>query len=138
MASSMETVESLTVPPDEVDSDKEWEKVADEVEIARATLVHNMEAHSDEVVNFTLTSFATVEIHNSPLSTRLQEMDQAMAKRRECARFSRITCACAFKPFRSSQNSKPPRWTWTSGVSGSGAETLLSKPRLGRSRRSCP
>ena len=59
MASSMETVESLAVPRDEVDSDKEWENVADEVEIARATLVHNLEAHEDEVVNSTLTSFAT-------------------------------------------------------------------------------
>ena len=79
MASSMETVESFTVPCDEVDRDKEWEKVTDEVEIARATLLHNMEAHSDEVVNSTLTSVATVEVDDgTPLSTRLQEIDQAI------------------------------------------------------------
>ena len=42
---------------------------------------------------------------------------------RECTRFSRITRACAFKPFHSPRNSMPPRWTWTSGVIGSGAET---------------
>ena len=64
MASSMETVESLAVLRDEVDSDKEWEKVTDEVELARATLVHNLEAHthgSNEVSN--CTAHRAVHIH---------------------------------------------------------------------------
>ena len=39
-------MESLAVPRDEVSSDQEWEKVIDEVERARATLVHNLEPHT--------------------------------------------------------------------------------------------
>ena len=55
-------------------------RLTEEVEIARVTLVRNMEAHSDEVLSSTLTSFATVEVDNTPLSTRRQKMDQAMDK----------------------------------------------------------
>ena len=69
LASSLETVESLPVPRDEGDSDQDWENMA-----------HNLAAHVDENVNSTLTSFTAVEVDDTTLSERLQEMDAAMAR----------------------------------------------------------
>ena len=80
LASSLETVESLPVPRDEGDSDQDWEKIQDDVAVARATLAHNLAAHVDENVNSTLTSFTAVEVDDTTLSERLQEMDAAMAR----------------------------------------------------------
>eukprot|EP00439_Symbiodinium_sp_Y106_P066478 s2883_g10.t2 len=80
LASSLETVESLAVPRDEGDSDQDWEKLQDDVAVARATLAHNLAAHVDETVNSTLTSFTAVEVDDTTLSERLQEMDAAMAR----------------------------------------------------------
>ena len=62
MASSMETVESIPQP-------QEWEeKLLDEG--ARATPLHNFQAHEDEEVDSVLSSFAQ----------RLKEVAMAMAK----------------------------------------------------------
>ncbi|CAE7253788.1 unnamed protein product [Symbiodinium sp. CCMP2592] len=76
----METVESLIPPRDTGDSDPEWEKPDDDVALARATLAHNLSAHEDETVNSTLTSFTTLEVDETALDLRLQEMDAAMAR----------------------------------------------------------
>ncbi|CAE7598049.1 ppsC [Symbiodinium sp. CCMP2592] len=76
----METVESLVPPRDTGDSDPEWEKPDDDVALARATLAHNLSAHEDETVNSTLTSFTTLEVDETALDLRLQEMDAAMAR----------------------------------------------------------
>ena len=83
LASSLETVESLAVPRDEGDSDQDWEKLPDDVAVARATLAHNLAAHVDETVNSTLTSFTAVEVDDTTLSERLQDMDAAMARLRD-------------------------------------------------------
>ena len=81
LASSMETVESLVPPRDTGDSDHDdWERVDDDVAVARATLAHNVSAHRDEVVNTTLASFTTLDVGNTSLDERLQEMDAAMAR----------------------------------------------------------
>ena len=72
LASSLETVESLPVPRDEGDSDQDWENMA-----------HNLAAHVDENVNSTLTSFTAVEVDDTTLSERLQDMDAAMARLRD-------------------------------------------------------
>ncbi|CAE7657451.1 unnamed protein product [Symbiodinium sp. CCMP2592] len=80
LASSMETVESLVPPRDTGDSDPEWEKPDDDVAVARATLAHNLHAHDDEKVNSTLTSFTALEVDDTSMDLRLQEMEAAMAR----------------------------------------------------------
>ena len=81
LASSMETVESLVPPRYTGDSDHDdWERVDDDVAVARATLAHNLSAHEDEVANSTLASFTTLDVDNTSLDERLQEMDAAMAR----------------------------------------------------------
>ena len=84
LASSMETVESMVPPHSTEDSDQEgpgeWEKINDDVAVARATLVHNMEAHDDAVANLALSSFTPVEVDDTSLDERLQEMNAAMAR----------------------------------------------------------
>ena len=77
----METVESIVPPRSAEDSDQEeWEKINDDVAVARATLVHNMEAHDDAVANLTLSSFESVETDDTTLDERLREMNAAMAR----------------------------------------------------------
>ena len=77
----METVESIVPPRSAEDSDQEeWEKINDDVAVARATLVHNMEAHDDAVANLTLSSFESVEADDTTLDERLREMNAAMAR----------------------------------------------------------
>ncbi|CAE7347611.1 hypothetical protein AK812_SmicGene43291 [Symbiodinium microadriaticum] len=74
LASSMETVESIVPPRSAEDSDQEeWEKINDDVAVARATLVHNMEAHDDAVANLTLSSLESVEADDTSLDERLRE-----------------------------------------------------------------
>ena len=81
LASSMETVESLVPPRSAEDSDQEeWEKINDDVAVARATLVHNMEAHDDAVANLALSSFEPVEVDDTSLDERLREMNAAMSR----------------------------------------------------------
>ncbi|CAE7728745.1 unnamed protein product, partial [Symbiodinium sp. CCMP2456] len=80
LASSMETVESLVPPRDTGDSDQEWERVDAEVMVARATLAHNLAAHEDEVANNTLASFTSLDVDDTPLDKKLQEMDAALAR----------------------------------------------------------
>ena len=77
----METVESMVPPRSAEDSDQEeWEKINDDVAVARATLVHNMEAHDDAVANLALSSFEPVEVDDTSLDDRLREMNAAMAR----------------------------------------------------------
>ena len=77
----METVESIVPPRSAEDSDQEeWEKICDDVAVARAALVHNMEAHDDAVANLTLSSFESVETDDTTLDERLREMNAAMAR----------------------------------------------------------
>ncbi|CAE7875457.1 unnamed protein product [Symbiodinium microadriaticum] len=81
LASSMETVESLVPPRTTEDSDPEdWENLSDDVAVARATLVHNMSAHDDAVANLALSSFTALEVDDTSLDERLQEMNAAMAR----------------------------------------------------------
>ncbi|CAE7839828.1 cpt [Symbiodinium sp. CCMP2592] len=76
----METVESLIPPRDTGDSDQEWEKPDDEVALARATLAHNVHAHEDESANSALASFTTLEVDDTSMDLRLQEMEAAMKR----------------------------------------------------------
>ncbi|CAE7730907.1 ppsC, partial [Symbiodinium necroappetens] len=77
----METVESLVPRRSTGDSDPEdWEKLSDDVAVARATLVHNMSAHEDEEANATLASFTALDVDDTSLDERLQEMNAAMAR----------------------------------------------------------
>ena len=79
LASSMETVESLVPPRSTGDSDHEdWEKVSDDVAVARATLVHNLSAHEDEEANAALASLTALDVDDTSLDERLQEMNAAM------------------------------------------------------------
>ena len=81
LASSMETVESLVRPRSTGDSDHEdWEKVSDDVAVARATLVHNLSEHEDEEANAALASFTALDVDNTSLDERLREMNAAMAR----------------------------------------------------------
>ncbi|CAE7465922.1 unnamed protein product, partial [Symbiodinium necroappetens] len=81
LASSMETVESLVPPRSTGDSDHEdWEKVSDDVAVARATLVHNLSAHEDEEANAALASFTALDVDDTSLDERLREMNAAMAR----------------------------------------------------------
>ncbi|CAE7550172.1 unnamed protein product [Symbiodinium microadriaticum] len=81
LASSMETVESLVPPRSTGDSDHEdWEKISDDVAVARATLVHNLSAHEDEEANAALASFTALDVDDTSLDERLQEMNAAMAR----------------------------------------------------------
>ncbi|CAE7030898.1 cpt [Symbiodinium sp. CCMP2592] len=76
----METVESLIPPRDTGDSDPEWEKPDDDVALARATLVHNVHAHEDETANTALASFTALEVDDTSMALRLQEMEAAMSR----------------------------------------------------------
>ncbi|CAE7412904.1 ppsC [Symbiodinium sp. CCMP2592] len=76
----METVESLVPPRDVADSDQEWEKPDDEVALARATLAHNVHAHEDETANSALASFTALEVDDTSMDLRLQEMEAAMKR----------------------------------------------------------
>ncbi|CAE6963924.1 ppsC [Symbiodinium sp. CCMP2592] len=76
----METVESLVPPRDFADSDQEWEKPDDEVALARATLAHNVHAHEDESANSALASFTALEVDDTSMDLRLQEMQAAMKR----------------------------------------------------------
>ncbi|CAE7727884.1 lgrD [Symbiodinium sp. CCMP2592] len=62
------------------DSDQEWEKPDDEVALARATLAHNVHAHEDESANSALASFTTLEVDDTSMDLRLQEMEAAMKR----------------------------------------------------------
>ncbi|CAE7814291.1 MKK3 [Symbiodinium sp. CCMP2592] len=76
----METVESLVPPRDTGDSDPEWEKPDDHVALARATLAHNVHAHEDETANTALASFTALEVDDTSMALRLQEMEAAMSR----------------------------------------------------------
>ncbi|CAE7235948.1 ppsC [Symbiodinium sp. CCMP2592] len=76
----METVESLIPARDTGDSDPEWEKPDDDVALARATLAHNVHAHEDETANTALASFTALEVDDTSMALRLQEMEAAMSR----------------------------------------------------------